>query len=305
MLAVRILVAPGARTMMSNSSAQYLTRPLISLPFQNGTISPLAPANKRYSTDPVKNKNVVLDPAESAWSRFLFRRFKSTTYDSDITVEFKEEYLDCLPNDQTFQIPRNFFDQLQGKYSQLKEQNEALSLKYEVLMKELNKKEIELKFTQQQLDKIVIPLTVREYANNIKNRFPSIKSDAETKGKKQFEKWLCEETSIWLQIFKNHADDCYVELILKEFTRVFKQNNQIDVIEGCWIEKFENEKKYLAESIVKAINFANKLIAHRESEQLPFREALNLYDNIVDPRITIFYNAIISKKSRVSKKPQK
>lgn len=51
----------------------------------------------------------------------------------------------------------------------------------------------------------------------------------------------------------------------------------------------------VCESIAEGINFANKLIAHRKSGKMFSRNKLDIYDNVADPYLTLFYNALVGK----------
>lgn len=138
---------------------------------------------------------------------------------------------------------------------------------------------------------------MRDYAQMIKKRFPAINfraPPAELASKStDAEKYIVCEKYRWYEILSQGSSDMYVSLVIQRLEDEFRKQENIPIIESKHLKKFDEFKLNFCESIAEGVDFGNKLVAHRRSGQMILRERLNVFNNAVDPFLTIFYNALV------------
>ncbi|XP_065225281.1 uncharacterized protein LOC135849060 [Planococcus citri] len=153
-----------------------------------------------------------------------------------------------------------------------------------------------LKIVQDKFNKIIIPLTVRHYAVLIEDRCP-VKSviPAESSAKK-FNEIYIQRAYMWKAILREHPNDIYVAFVIQELRSHFVCKHSLVEYDGCNQELNTEYEEYLLDacySIVKCIDYANRLVAHFEHGGDP-ADFLNVFARPVDQFITLFYNAMVS-----------
>ena len=84
----------------------------------------------------------------------------------------------------------------------------------------------------------------------------------------------------------------YVECVSAALEESFKREWNIEEISGNYVHEYNQFMLNFCRSVVLAINFGNKLVAHSENSGVA-RESLPVFIRPVDKFMTIFYNALM------------
>lgn len=153
-------------------------------------------------------------------------------------------------------------------------------------------------------NELIIPLTVRHFATKIEDEFPDIKNNKSMipapvlKNTPSHSRHWVNRKYQFLEILKvgEKEENEYVVAILEELEKYYKKKYKTVTIDKK-SAKYEKFLLRFCTSIVEAIQKGNE-IAHQGTGSMVKIESLDLYTNIVDPFMTVFYNAIVGKKHK-------